>query len=65
MPVPPVVVTLALPSLAPLQEMLLVIWLIAESRFGSDKVTDAVVVQLFESVIITLQIPTPRLFALA
>ena len=39
MPVPPVVVTLALPSFAPLQEMLLVIWLVAESKLGSDKVT--------------------------
>ena len=58
-------VTLALPSLAPLQEMLPVIWLVAESKLGSDKVTEAVVVQLFESVIVTLQIPTPRLLALA
>ena len=40
------------------------IWLVAESKLGSDKVTDAVVVQLFESVIVTLQVPAPRLFAL-
>ena len=58
-------VTLALPSLAPLQEILLVIWLVADSKLGSDKVTAAVVVQLFESVIVTLQVPAPKLLVLA
>ena len=51
---PPVARTLALPSFAPLQEMLLIIWLVAERVVAWVIVADVTTEQALLSVIVTV-----------